>query len=168
MHPAPAGSNASISDASLGCAPVARQSSRLKSGVHSEGCPRRSDPMSARSSASSSRGTKRCWGGLNRGRSWRQENRSASQKRRQPRLTFSISLIPGRTSPPVGFSRARKWRPATGAGREGVSLRGKGRLRHPRASFRLRARPLRLFHRVIQGPARGTEHFGARLRGFKT
>jgi hypothetical protein len=30
-----------------------------------------------------------------------QENRSASQKRRQPWLTFSISLIPARTSPPA-------------------------------------------------------------------
>lgn len=32
------------------------------------------------------------------GRSWRQENRSASPKKRQPWLTFSISLIPARTS----------------------------------------------------------------------
>ena len=40
-------------------------------------------------------------GRIESGRSWRQENRSASQKRRQPWLTFSISLTPARTSPPV-------------------------------------------------------------------
>lgn len=57
--------------------------------------------MFARSSASSSHGTRRYWGGSDRARSWRRENRSASQKRRQPWLTFSISLIPERTRPPL-------------------------------------------------------------------
>jgi hypothetical protein len=38
---------------------------------------------------------------LNRGRSWRQENKNASQKRRQPSLTSSISLIRRRTSQPA-------------------------------------------------------------------
>ena len=86
-----------------------RRARRPLSGIHSEGCRRKSDPISARSSASFSRGTRRCWGGLNRGRSWRRENRSASQKRRQPWLTFSISLIPGLTSPPArrGTKRVR-------------------------------------------------------------
>jgi hypothetical protein len=76
----------------------------LKRGLHSEGCPRKRDPISARSSASFLPGTRRCWGGLNRERWWNQESRSASQKRRQPWLTFSTSLIPGRTSAP-----ARRW-----------------------------------------------------------
>jgi hypothetical protein len=51
-------------------------------------------------------------GRMNPGRSWLQENRSASQKRRQPWLTFSISLIPGRTSPPArrGAKRVQKVR----------------------------------------------------------
>jgi hypothetical protein len=78
-----------------------RRAGRALSERTLEGCPRKSDPISARSSASSSGGTRRCWGGLNPGRSWVQENRSASQKRRQPWLTFSISLIPGRTTPPA-------------------------------------------------------------------
>jgi hypothetical protein len=70
--------------------------------------------MSARSSASSSRGPKKYWGGLNRGRSWRQENRSASQKRRQPWPIFSISLTPPRTSPPA----KTRLRQGAGAGDE--------------------------------------------------
>src|SRR5439155_5429915 len=69
--------------------------------LHSKRCLRKSDPISAHGSASFSPGTRRCWEGLIRGRSWSPENRSASQKRRQPWLTFSISLIPARGSPPA-------------------------------------------------------------------
>jgi len=69
--------------------------------LHSKRCPRKSDPISAHGSASFSPGTRRCWEGLIRVRSWSQENRSASQKRRQPWLTFSISLIPAWGSPPA-------------------------------------------------------------------
>ncbi len=87
------------------CAPVVtpaiRNVLRLERPYTCGGCPRGSDPMSARSSASSSRGMKRYWGGLNRGRSWRQENRSASQKKRQPWPIFSISSTLARTSPPA-------------------------------------------------------------------
>ena len=69
--------------------------------VHSTGCPQRSDPTSAHSSASTSRGRRRCSLGSNLGPSSRQENKSVSPKRRQPWLTFSISLTPARTSPPA-------------------------------------------------------------------
>jgi hypothetical protein len=71
----------------------------MRARVHSKRCPRRSDPISDHSSASSSRGMRRYWGGLNPGRSWRQENKRASQKRRQRSPTFSTSWIPARRTP---------------------------------------------------------------------